>query len=375
MSICTSREWNSRRATKAFTLVELLVVIAIIGVLIALLLPAVQAAREAARRMQCTNHFKQMGIAVHNFHDTHNGLPPIAAFKKSHSTFTFIFPFTEQQAIWDLIASRPDWTPMDEWFWDGRAGFEDEWLLTDEQKKGMGNVGYMLCPSRRAGPAYLDVAGAQRLQNGPISDYAIVTLRTKDNDNQVDEWWWECYDYYAREGDYRDMRGAFRLAQPANNVGWISDEKSGREWACRDGMSWWQDGSSNQLLFGEKHIPEGKIGVCLNDVAPDPIEPYDCSYYYINGGWREYGPLRSAACTTVVLSRGPSDNGGTMGYPDRYNSFGSHHPSIINFAFGDGSVRGLSVTMPTNPTNGEPKSAWTVFTKIAHVSDGEPVSL
>ncbi len=100
---------------KAFTLVELLVVIAIIGVLIALLLPAVQAAREAARRMQCGNHIKQLGLAIHNFHDTNDRLPncvldPIMSQKRFYrvSGMPVLLPFMEQTALYsDIMALEP----------------------------------------------------------------------------------------------------------------------------------------------------------------------------------------------------------------------------------------------------------------------------
>jgi prepilin-type N-terminal cleavage/methylation domain-containing protein/prepilin-type processing-associated H-X9-DG protein len=94
----------------AFTLVELLVVIAIIGVMVGLLLPAVQAAREAARRMSCGNNFKQIGLGMHNYHAAYNTLAPGwggtgSNLFRLNSNIVGILPFVEQQAIWENISN------------------------------------------------------------------------------------------------------------------------------------------------------------------------------------------------------------------------------------------------------------------------------
>jgi prepilin-type N-terminal cleavage/methylation domain-containing protein/prepilin-type processing-associated H-X9-DG protein len=93
-----------RAARKGFTLVELLVVIAIIGVLVALLLPAVQAAREAARRMSCSSNLRQLGIALHNYHDTMNCLPVARnPYPLVHSALSRILPYLEQGNVERLV--------------------------------------------------------------------------------------------------------------------------------------------------------------------------------------------------------------------------------------------------------------------------------
>lgn len=147
----------SRTRRLGFTLIELLVVIAIIAILVALLLPAVQQAREAARRSSCKNNLKQMGLALHNYHDTHSVFPPGYVISPTFSTpcssangangygwGTMILPFLEQSAMYDALKSETnDFAQNRPWSCDGGQTASD--LVSQP-------IAAFVCPSDAKGP-------------------------------------------------------------------------------------------------------------------------------------------------------------------------------------------------------------------------------
>ncbi len=303
------------RWRRAFTLVELLVVIAIIGVLVALLLPAVQAAREAARRMQCSNNLKQLGLGCHNFHGAYNALPP-SRVDDGASWCVFLLPYLEQAGLYE----RFDFAHP----WPGQTAPE----VTTRVKT-------FTCPTRRGSftltkegdanggigdwPGWPGSYVTSSHKSGPPGDYAVCLGHTLNDDNPGPT----------------PGTGAFGSTIPNPGEGTTVRLPPGfRPGPGPVRFANITDGLSNTLFIGEKQVHNSNLG---NATGPNWAGTQRC---WDNCTYNGNQPATNgrAAGPTAPLAQSFEPCGGNS------IRFGSWHPGGVMFVFGDGSVRALSYT-------------------------------
>ncbi|MFH1924812.1 MAG: DUF1559 domain-containing protein [Planctomycetota bacterium] len=372
---CTGKWYRA-----AFTLVELLVVIAIIGILIALLLPAVQAAREAARRTQCVNNLKQLGLGLHNHHDTYKQFPPLnygnggrrntnpQGNEERNTGLMRIMAYLEQGAIYDIL-SRPftavsppvlPWGPI-------RGGAPGG--ATTSYPPYTTTIPCFICPSNPQPAATLWGISAPRNYACSLGDSISV----------IGPPGWGAANYL------RPNRGVFAVvAHP------IVESKIS--------MSSVTDGTSNTILMAERCFGTSNTrsirGYFARNVAGTNTQPINC---LLTASGNFYLPTQSvmtaravgvewfdgaAAFTgfnTVLPPNSPSCAVDSWGDSWGVFSASSYHPGGVNVLLGDASVRFVSETIDTNNlglaevTSGQ--SPYGVWGALGSKDGGEAVSV
>ncbi|MEX1039702.1 MAG: DUF1559 domain-containing protein [Pirellulaceae bacterium] len=300
---------SSRRL--GFTLVELLVVIAIIGVLVALLLPAVQQAREAARRMQCTNNLKQIGLALHNYTDTYQSLPSTIYGVRTHSFWVPLAPFMEQQAFYDQ--------------YDFNVTYSNANNIALIRQAPMPGI---RCPS---GSVQTNTIANNADRNlNPTTHYYGIQGPIGENALTVTQ-----YEQYTNLDNPVASQGVFTMCSDAN--------RNAINFAAIT------DGLSNTIAIGEISFNaftgyrEYNLGVLESASAGSTFSSKNVEW-----------PINIGLQSTSTIYRGFHRSG----------AFGSQHPGGANFAVCDGSVRFVPETVDMN-----------IYFALASRNGGEVVSL
>lgn len=322
---------------RGFTLVELLVVIAIIGVLIALLLPAVQQAREAARRMQCTNNLKQIGIAMHNFHDTYNKIVPMShedyGDENAHGNWGWavdLMPFLELNNTYDALNPSYGNPQNNYWPYNNTSprnilhnAVTDSNLLNIMQQP----VDAFMCPS---------TAGPQLNESKPIP-------------------------YDSGNGTNYLARADYIVANDADNID-RQDCDGTFVWTRYDSpltFAGVTDGLSNTIFVGERcYMLGGEL------IGSGVVFGYAGNNDGAGGGATTTGFFYIAGSGLLPIN---STTGASNGHRQ---GFASNHPGGANFVLGDGSVRFIAETIDHNTDD----AANSTFENLIQRNDGVPVS-